>query len=134
MFFFKNHAQNEAVRLVPDLFLFFWKALYKIKANSLHLVSITFHSPQLRKQLKQTVYNFRILTQGYTQFWFLRKGPGNSFSITLCMWYFRKNVSHVILFESTKIHCLIAFTSWDTGKYVYCNCLSSKLWHLRFWN
>ena len=24
----------------------------------------------------------------------------------------------------TKFHCLIAFTSWDIGQYVYCNCLS----------
>ena len=27
-FFFKNHAENNAGRLVPDLFLFFRKALY----------------------------------------------------------------------------------------------------------
>ena len=32
-FFFKNHAQNEAERLVPDLFLLFKKALFEVKAN-----------------------------------------------------------------------------------------------------
>ena len=31
--FFKNHAENEAGRLIPDLFLFFKKALYKVKAG-----------------------------------------------------------------------------------------------------
>ena len=31
--FFKNPAENEAARLVPDLFLFFKKALYKVKAG-----------------------------------------------------------------------------------------------------
>ena len=35
--FFKNHAENEAARLVPDLFLFFKKALYKVKAIVLQL-------------------------------------------------------------------------------------------------
>ena len=30
---FKNHAENEAERLVPDLFLFFIKALYKVQAS-----------------------------------------------------------------------------------------------------
>ena len=30
--FFKNHAENVAGRLVPDLFLFFIKALYEEKA------------------------------------------------------------------------------------------------------
>ena len=37
MFFFKFHAENEAGRLVPDLFLFFKKALYEVKASGLQL-------------------------------------------------------------------------------------------------
>ena len=32
-----NHAENEAGRLVPDLFLFFKKALYKVTARGLKL-------------------------------------------------------------------------------------------------
>ena len=36
-FFFKNNAENEAERLLPDLFLFFEKALYDVKAKALHL-------------------------------------------------------------------------------------------------
>ena len=31
--FFKNHAENEAGRLDLDLFLFFKKALYELKAR-----------------------------------------------------------------------------------------------------
>ena len=31
--FFKDHAKNEVERLVPDLFLFFKKALFKIKVS-----------------------------------------------------------------------------------------------------
>ena len=37
MFYFKNHAENEAGRLVPDLFSFLEKALYDVKANGLEL-------------------------------------------------------------------------------------------------
>ena len=33
----KNHAESEAARLVPDLFLFFKKALYDVKASGLQL-------------------------------------------------------------------------------------------------
>ena len=36
-FIFKNYAKNEAGRLVPDLFLFFRKALYEVKASVLQL-------------------------------------------------------------------------------------------------
>ena len=42
--FFKNHAENEAGRLEPDLFLFYKKVLYKLKASALRLVSMYFDS------------------------------------------------------------------------------------------
>ena len=35
--FFKNHAENEAERLVQVLFLFFKKALFEVQASGLHL-------------------------------------------------------------------------------------------------
>ena len=31
--FFKNHPENETGKLAPELFLFFKKALYKVKAS-----------------------------------------------------------------------------------------------------
>ena len=37
--FFKDYAENESVRLVPDLFLFFEKALYEAKASGEHFPS-----------------------------------------------------------------------------------------------
>ena len=37
IFFFKNLAENEARISVPDLFMFFQKALFEVKANGLHL-------------------------------------------------------------------------------------------------
>ena len=76
MFFFENHKENEAGRLVPDLFLFFKKALYEVKANVCSLVLMTFNSAEPGKQLKQNIYiyiyiyiyNFRMLIQTYAQF------------------------------------------------------------------
>ena len=37
MFFFESHAENEAGKLVPTLFLFFKKALHEVKASRLLL-------------------------------------------------------------------------------------------------
>ena len=37
MFFFKNHVEKEAERLVSDFFLFFKKDLLEVKASSLQL-------------------------------------------------------------------------------------------------
>ena len=31
--FFKNHSENEAGKLIPDLFLFFQKAISEVKAS-----------------------------------------------------------------------------------------------------
>ena len=67
MFFFENHKENEAGRLVPDLFLFFKKALYEVKANVCSLVLMTFNSAEPGKQYIY-IYNFRMLIQTYAQF------------------------------------------------------------------
>ena len=32
----------------------------------------------------------------------------------------------------TKFHCLVAFTSWDVGQDLYCNCLLTRLWRHKF--
>ena len=49
-FFFKNYDKNEAGRLVPDFFLFFKKALYKVRASSLQHSFDIFNCPQLAIQ------------------------------------------------------------------------------------
>ena len=36
-FLFESHAENEAGKLVPERFLFFEKALYKVKASGRQL-------------------------------------------------------------------------------------------------
>ena len=46
-FFFKNHAENEAGRLVPELFIFLKKALYEVKTSAVQLSFNYFDSPQL---------------------------------------------------------------------------------------
>ena len=38
IFFFKNHEKNETRRLVPDPFLFFLNAFYKVKASGQQLI------------------------------------------------------------------------------------------------
>ena len=47
MFFFKNHAENEAGKIVSDLFLIYKKVLYEVKVINRTLVSISFDSPEL---------------------------------------------------------------------------------------
>ena len=62
--FLKNHAENEAGRLVPDLFLFFEEALLEVKA----LVSIYFDSSPLGYTIKSNYIKLQTVVQRYAQF------------------------------------------------------------------
>ena len=50
IFFFRNHVENMGGRPVPELFLFFKKALCELKEVVCGLVSIYFDSPELKIQ------------------------------------------------------------------------------------
>ena len=52
VFFFKNHPENEARRLVPNFSLLFKKALYKLKASDLQLSFNTFCQPSTQHTIK----------------------------------------------------------------------------------
>ena len=49
--FFKIHVENEVGRLVPELLLFFKKALYKVKSSGQHL------SVNIFQQTSTSTYN-----------------------------------------------------------------------------
>ena len=38
----------------------------------------------------------------------------------------------VMYYTFTKFHCLVAFTLWDIGQYLYCNCLLTRLHVMNF--
>ena len=63
-----------------------------------------------------------------------KKWSGTSLPVSCSALFLKKNVSHVMFYYQTKFHSLFAFTSWDIGKYVYCNCLLTKLWRHTFRN
>ena len=46
--------------------------------------------------------------------------------------FLEKNISIVIFCYLTKFHCLVPFTCWNIGPYMYCNCLLTRLWRLYF--
>ena len=55
-------------------------------------------------------------------------------STFLFLYDFFLNISLVIFYCPTKFHCLVVFTSWDNGHYVYCSCLLNRLWRHKFWH
>ena len=63
-----------------------------------------------------------------------KKRSGTSFPASFSTWFSNKNFSAVIFYYLTKFQCLVAFTSWDIGQYVYCNRLLTRLPLQKFWN
>ena len=61
-------------------------------------------------------------------------------SLKLVFWphflhiFLKKSISIIIFYWLIKFHCLVAFTSWDIGQYMYCNYLLTRLWRHKFWN
>ena len=131
---FKYCEENEVGRVVLDLFFFFRKALYVVKANVQRLsFNMFLCSPWTYN--KNKLYNCSdFWSRDKLDFDFFRKSPETSFWTTFCVWFFKENVSNVIFYHLTRFHCLIAFSSWDIGQYVYWNYLLLSLWRHKFWN
>ena len=72
------------------------------------------------------------MIQRYSQLWLFRKKSGNSFSTTFWVSFFKKKFSHVKFYWLTIFYCLIVFTVWDIGQYVYCNRLLPRLRRHKF--
>ena len=129
--FLQKLCRKWGKKQVPDLFSFLKQALYEVKASGLQSSFNVFWYPSTWYAAKT---NLRLLIQKYAQFRFFRKGYGDSFYTIFCAWFFKKNGSHLVFYRLTQFHCLIAFTSWDIGQYLCCDCLLHKLWCQRFWN
>ena len=65
MFYFINNAENQAWRLVPDLFLFFQKVKSKWSEAWFPYISIALKLAYNKNKLHKTL---RLLIQRYTQF------------------------------------------------------------------
>ena len=65
--FFKNHAENEAGRLVPDFSSFFKKALYEVKASGSQLSFNIFQQHSTSTYNENKLYK-TLVKQRYSQF------------------------------------------------------------------
>ena len=92
--FLKNHVQNDVGRLVLDL----------VSAAYFQYISIAFNLAYNNNKLYKTLDYW---SRDILNFNFLEKS-GNSFFTTPCLWFFKKNVSHIIFSLQTKFHCWIA--------------------------
>ena len=63
-----------------------------------------------------------------------KKRSWTSLPALFSAWFMTKYISLVIFYYLTKCYCLVAFTTWDVGQYIYCNCLLTKLWRHKFSN
>ena len=62
-----------------------------------------------------------------------KKKSGTSLPASFSAWVLKKNISLVIFYYLSKFQCLIVFTLWDIGQYVYCHCVLTRLWRHKFY-
>ena len=125
----KNHTQNVVEKLVPGPFLGNqkWPCLW---INSLKLFTVCFYwvicwrlSKYIETKLQATCFYLKLSIK--------KKRSGTSLP---ALKLFLKNISLVIGYRLIRFDYLVAFTSWDIGKYVYYNCLLTRSWRHEFWN
>ena len=95
-------------------------------------VLITCHVEDYRKWLKLSCRPFAFTS--YKAILKNKKRSETSLPVSFSTWFLKKNISDAIFYYLTKFQCLVAFTSWDFGQYVYCNCLLTRLWRQQFRN
>ena len=86
IYFFKNHAENEAGRLVPDLFLVFRKALCEVKARVLQLSFNIFLQPSTWHIIKRNYIELQNIDPEICSILFFKKRVWEQFlPHILCM-------------------------------------------------
>ena len=112
-------------------FFFFLKAFYEVNACGLQLnFKIVLNLAYNKKKVYKTLsyWSGDMLNVDFSE-----KGVcGTGFTTTFYVWLSKKNVSYAIFYELTKFHCLVVFTCWDIGQYVYSNGFLTRLWCHKF--
>ena len=67
MFFFKTYVENEAQRLVPDLFLLFKQALHEAEASGQHLSFNEFYYSSTSHALKTNCIKFETIDPDFIE-------------------------------------------------------------------
>ena len=129
----KNHTQNLLEKLFPGPFLKNRNCAY-VWINSLKFNTVVFVVCQVGSYRKMLKISCRPLAfTSYKAFLKCKKGLELA-SLPHFLHDFWRNTYLVIFYSLAKFHRLVAFTSWDIGQYVYCNCLLTRLWRHAFWN
>ena len=130
----QNHAQNVVDQLVPDPFLknqnwaYLW--INHVKFYTVGFQLLVFEDDQNILRLRCWPLAFT----SYKTFLKKRKRSGTSLPALYSAWFFKKNLFQLIFCQLTRFHYFVAFSSWDIGQYVYCNCLFPGFWCHKFWN
>ena len=140
-FSWKNHTQNVVEKLFPDPFLKYQNWAYlrinilKFYLFCLYCLESRALSKLIETKLQTTcIYLIKKTKKKNKKRSGNKKKSGTSLPAPFSAWFLKKNISLVIFFYLTIFQCLVAFTSWDIGKYVYCNSLLTRLWRNKLSN
>ena len=124
--------EKSYTKLFPDPFLknqnwaYLWISSVNFYTACFYWLPCWELSTYIETKLQTTYFSF------LSSFFKNKKRSGTSLPASFSAWFLTKNIFLVMFYYLTKFHCLAAFTSWDIGQYVYCNCLLTRLWfHLK---
>ena len=130
----KNHTQNVLEKLFADPYLKNQNWAY-LWINGLKFIPFEFFV--CRVEGYRIILKVSCRSLGFTLYKAFsenKKRSGISLRTSFSEGFLKKNVSLVIFYQLTKFHCLVVFTLWDIGQYLYDNCLLKRLWCYKIWS
>ena len=132
MYFFRNHTQNVVEKIAPGPFLKNGNWVY-LWINSLKFYTVILYYMSKSRTTKICKVLTSLVLPHINLFKKTKIGL-ELVSLPHFLHGFWKKISRYILLNSPtdQIWCLISFTSWDIGQYVYCNYLCPSRWCHKF--
>ena len=127
----KNNTQKMVEKLVRDLFIKDQSLCINI-LEMLHSLFILYIQVEVYQNILKTRC-WPVALALYKAFSKTNKRSKIIFLTSLSAWSLKKSVSQVIFYQLAWFNCLLVFSSWDIGQYVYCNYLLAILWRHKFW-
>ena len=135
IFLEKSCTKCGGYKLVPDPFLKnqIWAYLW---INSLKLYTVWFYCMS-KLRTNRIYWNWgadHLLLPHIKFFWKTKRGLETILPASFSAEILKKNIPIVTFRYLTNFHCLVAFTSWGIGQYMFRNCLLTRLWRHKFRN
>ena len=103
-----------------------------LQINSVKFYTASFHCVSSWGLLQYFETKLQTTCKGLILSFFEKQKKRSGISCLIFWIVFKENVYFFMFYYLTKLNCLVQFTLWDIGQYMYYNSLLIRLWYHKF--